>query len=87
MSRFPDHRVGPRPYLELEQQERRATSISDPEKSSAGSKHYYSCREKATQDLGNGFCRQAIKSLFRQNPQISFATGRPQFPVIEWNNE
>jgi len=79
-------RVGP-PPLPQSQEEYRIASISDPEKSSTGSRLHYSCREQATQDLGNLFCAQAITSVFSTDPSLLWVTGRPELSVLEWSSE
>jgi hypothetical protein len=64
----------------------RVVSISDPSKSSAGSKLYHACQEQETQLLGNVFCAVALDALFRKNPSVNWVTGRTDRPVIQWRS-
>jgi hypothetical protein len=62
----------------------RIPSISDPSKNSAESKVYYACQEKDSDTLGNQFCGTAIEALFDQNPLLTWSSGRPEVPVLQW---
>ena len=86
-SEFATSRVGPSAPLQSGKETQRVASISDPEKSSAGSKYFYACREQASQDLGNQFCELFIGSLFGKEPSLDWVTGRPQSPVLAWRSE
>ena len=86
-SEFGTSRVGPSAPPQSEKETQRVASISDPEKSSAGSKYFYACREQASQDLGNQFCELVISSLFSKEPSLDWVTNRPQCPVLAWRNE
>jgi hypothetical protein len=66
------------------QEEARIASISDPEKSSAGSKLFHACREDQTHEFATSFCRFAILSLFHNRPSLNWVTGRPEVPQLEW---
>lgn len=89
VSQQPARRVGPSPDAdpEAEEETTRVASISDPDKSSAGSKVFHACREEATQDLGNEFCYGAMRSLFRDKAPLNWVTGRPESPVLRWRKE
>ena len=86
-SEFGTSKVGPSAPPQSEKETQRVASISDPEKSSAGSKYFYACREQASQDLGNQFCELVIGSLFSKEPSLHWVTTRPQSPVLAWRNE
>jgi len=86
-SEFGTSKVGPSAPPQSEKETQRVASISDPEKSSAGSKYFYACREQASQDLGNQFCELVIDSLFSKEPSLDWVTSRPQSPVLAWRNE
>lgn len=82
------HSVGPPTRdPETEDDSQRVASISDPSKSSAGSKLYYACRETATQNLGNKFCCGALDELFETPPSLDWVTGRRTSPVFQWRDE
>jgi hypothetical protein len=82
------HHVGPKILPSQEDEEtQRVASISDLEKSSAGSKLFHACQEQITQNLGNLFCEQAIKALFHKNPPLDWVSGHPETPLLEWRSE
>jgi hypothetical protein len=83
VSQDPSVKVGPIPPPETEE-ETRIASISNPERSSAGSKFYHACREWETHKFATLFCEFAITAVFRQNPSLNWVTGRPQSPQLEW---
>jgi len=87
ISEFGASQVGPSAPPQSEEETRRVASISDPKKSSTGSKYFHACREQASQDLGNIFCKLVITALFRKNPSLYWVTGRLQFPVLAWRKE
>ena len=87
ISQYPHRRLGPTPVPPTEAETRRIASISDPHKSSAGSKLYHSCREEETQNLGNFFCEGALKELFSEKPDLGWVTGRTKTPVMQWRGE
>lgn len=78
--------VGPPAPAQSEEEVRRITSISDPSKSSAGSKLLHACQEIETQMLGNIFCTVAINALFEKDPTIDWAIGRNLSPLVQWRN-
>jgi hypothetical protein len=85
-SQFPPTWVGPPAPGMSTEEVMRVVSISDPSKSSAGSKLYHACQEQETQLLGNVFCAVALDALFRKNPSVNWVTGRTDRPVIQWRS-
>ena len=78
--------VGPPAPAQSEEEVRRIISISDPSKSSAGSKFLQACQEMETQMLGNVFCTVAINALFEKDATIDWVIGRDQSPVVQWRS-
>lgn len=76
--------VGPPAPPQSEEETRRAMSISDLSKSSAGSKLFHACQEIESQMLGNLFCEVTITALFGEEAALSWVGGRPEPPVIQW---
>jgi hypothetical protein len=83
VSEDPSIKTGPSAPSETEE-ETRITSISDPERSSAGSKIFHACREWETHKFATLFCEFAIKAVFHDNPSLNWVTGRQEFPELEW---
>ena len=87
VSQYPHRRLGPPPVPVTEEESRRVASISNPDKSSAGTKLFHACREEETQNLGNFFCEGAINELFYSEPALKWVTGRKKCPVVQWRGE
>ena len=83
VSKDPSLPTGPTPPPPS-QEEVRIASISDPERSSAGSKLFHACREDQTHEFATLFCRFAILALFHDSPSLSWVTGRSEAPQLEW---
>jgi hypothetical protein len=82
----PPTRVGPSAPQQTEEETRRVTSISDPEKSSAGYKLYHACDERESEALGNQFASMALMALFEEKPHVSWVSGRPKAPIVQWRS-
>jgi hypothetical protein len=63
---------------------RRIASISDPSKSSAGSKLFHATQEKDSEMLAILFCETVISLLFWEDPPVKWAIGRDEKPVLRW---
>jgi hypothetical protein len=85
-TQFPPSWVGPAAPAQSAEEKQRVISISDPPKSSTGSKLYHACQEQETQSLGNVFCTVTLMMLFREDPPLSWVTGRSHLPVIQWRS-
>ena len=82
--RPPSDFVGPDapPFTE---EERRIASISNPEVNSGNKETLYASLEQETQQLGNLFCHQTIRSLFSsEGVEIDWVVGRFKKPVLKW---
>ena len=79
--------VGP-PLAPLTPEEaQRIVSISDPSKSSAGSRLFTATQEHESESLATTFCQNVLKILFLENPSVTWATGRDDGePILEWRN-
>ena len=79
--------VGP-PLAPLTPEEaHRIVSISDPSKSSAGSRLFTATQEHESESLATSFCQNVLKMLFLDDPYVVWATGRDDGkPVLEWRN-
>lgn len=79
--------VGP-PLAPLTPEEKhRIVSISDPSKSSAGSKLYTATQEKESETLATSFFRTVLILLFLDNPPVTWPTGRDDAkPVLRCRN-
>jgi len=62
---------------------RRIVSISDPWKSSAGSRLFFAYREQESEALASLFCALAVSALFRKNPPLTWVTSRS---VTQWRS-
>jgi len=68
--------VGPRlPPLTAEEAQR-IVSISDPTKSSAGSRLFTATQEQESESLATSFFRTILMMLFVDDPPLNWATGR-----------
>jgi hypothetical protein len=88
-SQFPPTWVGPVSASqsgEDTKETQRVASISDPSKSSAGSKFFYACQEDETRSLGNLFCEVVLTAVFQENTRLDWVPSRPQPPVLEWRS-
>jgi hypothetical protein len=66
---------------------RRIASISDPSKSSAGSRLFYATQEKDSEMLATLFCTTVISLLFWDDPSLKWVTGRDKGkPVLRWRH-
>jgi hypothetical protein len=64
---------------------RRIASISDPAKSSAGSKLFYATQEKDSEMLAALFSQTVITFSFLQDPSLKWVTGRDKGKlVLRW---
>jgi hypothetical protein len=72
--------VGPRAPIQREDETRRITNISDPSRSSAGSRLFLVFQERESEELGNPFCSVAITALFQGDPSLTWSSGRPIHP-------
>ena len=79
--------VGP-PLAPLTPEEiQRIVSISDPSKSSAGSRLFTATQERESEALATSFCQTVLDMLFPDNPSVTWATGRDDGkPILEWRN-
>jgi hypothetical protein len=65
----------------------RIASISDPSKSSAGSRLFYATQEKDSEMLATQFCKTMITFLFWEKPSLKWVTGRDKGkPVLRWRH-
>jgi hypothetical protein len=76
-------RVG-RSAPEYTEEEKRVASISDPSISSAGKELFIASYEANCQSLANDFCGIVLDTVFSQDPPIHWVTGRPELPIIQW---
>jgi hypothetical protein len=66
---------------------RRIASISDPAKSSAGSKLFYATQEKDSEMLATLFCKTVISFLFWEDLSLKWSIGRDEGkPVLRWRH-
>jgi hypothetical protein len=79
--------VGP-PLPPLTPEEKhRMVSISDPSKSSAGSKLFTATQEQESESLATSFFRNVLILLFLDDPPVTWAKGREDVkPVLRWRN-
>ena len=79
--------VGP-PLAPLTEEDiRRIVSISDPSKSSAGSRLFHATQEKDSEMLATLFCETVITLLFWEDPPLNWITGREEGkPVLRWRH-
>jgi hypothetical protein len=63
---------------------RRVASISDPSNSSSGGTLYHAAQELESQALGNQFCINTLKMLYRGKLTLDWAKGRPIAPTLSW---
>lgn len=82
----PPIRAGPSAPPQTEEETHRVTSISDPEKSSAGYKLYHACDERESEALANQFATMALMALFEDKPQVGWVSGRPKAPIVQWRS-
>jgi hypothetical protein len=87
ISTVPPEWVGPPlPPLTAEEAHRIA-SISDPSKSSAGSRLFTATQEKDSESLATSFFQNVLMLLFFDDPPVAWATGRDDAkPVLLWRN-
>ena len=79
--------VGP-PLAPLTPEEaQRIASISDPSKSSAGSRLFTATQEQESETLAASFCQNVIKTLFPDNLSLEWAMGRDSGkPKLVWRH-
>jgi hypothetical protein len=79
--------VGP-PLAPLTAEEaNRIVSISDPAKSSAGSRLFTATQEQESESLATSFFQNVLMMLFLDDPPVAWATGRDEGkPVLRWRN-
>jgi hypothetical protein len=79
--------VGP-PMAPLTAEEaHRIASISDPSKSSAGSRLFTATQEHESESFANSFIKSVLMMLFFDDPCLAWATGRDNGkPVLRWRN-
>jgi hypothetical protein len=79
--------VGP-PLVPLTPEEaNRIVSISDPSKSSAGSRLFTATQEQESESLATSFFQNVLMMLFLDDPPIAWAAGRDDVkPVLRWRN-
>jgi hypothetical protein len=77
--------VGP-PLPPLTPEEtQRIVSISDPSKSSVGSRLFTATQEQESEMLATSFCETVLNMLFPDNPSMTWATGRDDGkPTLVW---
>jgi hypothetical protein len=79
--------VGPSLAPLTPEEAHRIASISDPSKSSAGSRLFTATQEHESESLATSFCQNVLKMLFLDDPSVMWATGRDDGkPVLEWRN-
>src|SRR5579859_2859860 len=65
----------------------RIVSISDPSKSSAGSRLFTATQEQESESLATSFIQNVLMLLFIDDPSVTWATGRDDGkPVLRWRN-
>src|SRR5436190_1959799 len=79
--------VGP-PLAPLTAEEAdRIVSISDPSKSSAGSRLFTATQEQESESLATSFFQNVLMMLFLDDPPVAWAIGRDDGkPVLRWRN-
>ena len=65
----------PLPPLTIEEAQR-IVSISDPSKSSAGSRLFTATQEQESETLATSFCQSVLKMMFLDNSSVTWANGR-----------
>jgi hypothetical protein len=79
--------VGPRLPPPTPQETLRIASISDPSKSSAGSKLFTATQEKESESLATSFFQNVLMTLFFEDPSLTWPMGRDKAkPVVLWRN-
>jgi hypothetical protein len=79
--------VGPPLALLTAEDIHRIVSISDPSKSSAGSRFFHATQEKDSEMLATLFCEAVISLLFWEDPPLRWVTGRDEGkPVLRWRH-
>lgn len=79
--------VGPPLPDPTPEEKHRIASISDPSKSSAGSKLFTATQEQESETLATSFFRNVLMMLFWDDPVVAWATGRENAkPVVRWRN-
>ena len=65
----------------------RIFSISDPSKSSAGSRLFTATQEHESESLATSFCQTVLNMLFPDNLSVTWAINRDDGnPTLEWRN-
>jgi hypothetical protein len=79
--------VGPSLAPLTPEETQRMVSISDPSKSSAGSRLFTATQEQESETLATSFCQTVLDILFPDKPPVTWATGRDDGePILEWRN-
>jgi hypothetical protein len=79
--------VGPSLAPLTPEEAHRIVSISDPSKSSAGSRLFTATQEHESESLATSFCQNVLKMLFLDDPSVVWSTGRDDGkPMLEWRN-
>lgn len=86
VSQTAGHPVGPLPPQQTAEETQRVASISDPSMSSAGTKIFHACQEQESEALANNLFSVALRSIYRKDPAVNWATGRHDFPTLNWRS-
>jgi hypothetical protein len=79
--------VGPPLPPPTPEEKQRIASISDPSKSSAGSKLFTATQEQESESLATLFFQNVLMMLFVNDPPVAWATGRDNAkPVVRWRS-